>query len=98
MSRYAAQIFSKRPLVRLYGILRPLLLAPLRRKELFETQVHDAPLLFRRDDQFCGAVILQTPLENAEHLGGRLARGADDENVSEALPISAITFRQPFHD
>ena len=66
-------------------------------KELFETQVRDAPLLFRGDGQFRGGVILQTPLENAEHLGGRLARGADDENVSEPLAISAIAFRQTCH-
>ena len=91
VSGYAAQLFRKIPFAKR---LPRASLARLSRHQLLQTQAHDAPLLFRGDRQFRGGIILNTLLENGKHLGGRLARGADDENVSEALPVSAVPFRQ----
>ena len=79
-------------------LLQDAVLPRLRRKKLFKTQVRDPALLVRRDGQFPGGVILKTPFENGKHLLGRLAGGANDENVSEALQVNAIAFRQPRHD
>src|SRR5260370_19094298 len=68
------------------------------RQQFFETQARDLPMLFRRDGQFRRGVILKTPFENGKHLLGGLAGGTNDENVSEALPVSTIAFRQLSHD
>ena len=70
----------------------------LSRQQLFETQLHDPPLLFCRDRQFCGGVIVKTALENGKHLGSGFSGRADNEDVSETLPVSAICGRQPFRN
>ncbi len=94
VSGYAVQLFRKIP------FSKPLMrasLVRLSRHQLLETQAHDAPLLFRGDRQLRGGIILKTPFENGKHLGGRLARCADDENVPEALSVSAVPFREARH-
>ncbi|MDT4896897.1 MAG: hypothetical protein QOH25_1974 [Acidobacteriota bacterium] len=54
----------------------------------------DAALFFGGDAEFLARIVLQTLLENQEHLVCGLACGADDVDVAEFSRILAVGFRQ----
>ena len=70
-------------------LLQDAVLPRLRRKQLFEPQAPDPPLLFRRDGQYRGGVILKTPFEDGKHLLGRLAGGANEYPKRCRLPSAS---------
>ena len=65
-------------------------------EQLRQPQARNLPLLVRRDAQSRSSGSLPQPaLEQVQHLGGRLAGRADDENVSESRFVVAVRVGEP---
>src|SRR4051794_25814768 len=58
--------------------------------QLCDAQPRDFALLLGGNPQFAIGCVVEPPLERLEHLGRRLAAGADDENVTEARRVLAV--------
>src|SRR3954462_546704 len=62
----------------------------LLQEQFLQPQVRDFPLLLGSDVHFDGWIVVQTVAQQAEHLRGGLARGANDENMIEPRLVFTV--------
>src|SRR5712691_10513193 len=74
------------------------IIALLSVQQLRQAQMRDLPLLFGSDRQFPVEIVGQAAFEDRQHLGRRLPRGANDENVAETGCVVPISLGEALFD